>query len=94
MLDLKNKDLLDLEDINVLDKVKKYEENIIKLRRHLHENPELSGQEYNTKKAILEELKDMDLEIQEVGNTSFIVTLKGNNPGKTVVLRADMMPFL
>lgn len=90
MLDLKDKDLLDLEDINVLDKVKKYEDNIIKLRRHLHENPELSGQEHNTKKAILEELKDMDLEIQEVGNTSLIVTLKGNNPGKTVVLRADM----
>ncbi|WP_455539335.1 amidohydrolase [Terrisporobacter sp.] len=75
---------------SVLDQVKKHEEEIIKLRRYIHENPELSGKEYNTKKAILEELSNLGLEIKEVGNTSIIATLKGNNPGKTVALRADM----
>lgn len=90
MKNSRNSILLDLENVSVLDKVKKHEEEIIKLRRHIHKNPELSGQEYNTKQTILEELKDLDLEINEVGNTSLIVTLKGDKPGKTVVLRADM----
>ena len=46
---------------NVLDKAKKYEDYIIKIRRKLHENPELSCQEFETKKLIVEELKKLGL---------------------------------
>ena len=74
----------------MLDKVKKYEDYIIRTRRKLHENPELSCQEFNTKKLILEELKKLNFEIKEIEDgTSIIATLKGGKPGKTIALRAD-----
>lgn len=74
----------------MLDKVKKYEDYIIRTRRKLHENPELSCQEFNTKKLILEELKKLNFEIKEIEDgTSVIATLKGGKPGKTIALRAD-----
>jgi amidohydrolase len=74
----------------MLDKVKKYEDYIIRTRRKLHENPELSCQEFNTKKLILEELKKLNFEIKEIEHgTSIIATLKGGKPGKTIALRAD-----
>lgn len=74
---------------NVLDKAKKYEDYIIKIRRKLHENPELSCQEFETKKLIVEELKKLGLEIKETSGTSLIAVLKGGKPGKTIALRAD-----
>lgn len=74
----------------MLDKVKKYGDYIIRTRRKLHENPELSCQEFNTKKLILEELKKLNFEIKEIEHgTSIIATLKGGKPGKTIALRAD-----
>lgn len=74
----------------MLDKVKKYEDYIIGIRRRLHENPELSCQEFNTKKLVLEELKKLNFEIKEVPDgTSLIAVLKGGKPGKTIALRAD-----
>jgi len=74
----------------MLDKVKKYEDYIIRTRRKLHENPELSCQEFSTKKLILEELKKLNFEIKEIEDgTSIIATLKGGKSGKTIALRAD-----
>lgn len=74
----------------MLDKAKKIESYIIEFRRYLHENPELSGQEFNTKKVVAEELQKLGIDIKEAGNTSVIGILKGAKPGKTVALRADM----
>lgn len=74
----------------MIDKAKKIEDYIISMRRHFHENPELSGEEYNTQKAILSELEGFGLDIEKVGNTSIIARLKGGKPGKVVALRADM----
>ena len=36
--------------MNFIDKVKEVESKVIEDRRHLHENPELSGQEFETQK--------------------------------------------
>lgn len=73
----------------MLDKAKEIEQYIIDLRRYFHRHPELSGQEFNTKKKIIEELKKLNIEIREAGNTSVIGILEGAKPGKTVALRAD-----
>jgi len=73
----------------MLDKVKNIENYIIDLRRYFHANPELSGQEFNTQKVIIEELQKMGIEVKKAGNTSVIGYLKGSKPGKTVALRAD-----
>lgn len=75
---------------NILEKAKSIEEYIIKFRRDLHENPELSGQEFNTQGKIMKELDLLKIPYKKAGNTSLIATLKGSNPGKTVALRGDI----
>ena len=41
---------------NLLDKVKLIEDYIVNFRRDLHENPELSGEEFKTQEKIIKEL--------------------------------------
>ena len=64
---------------------------MIDVRRHLHENPELSFQEEKTAQYIIDFYDGKDVEIQtNVGNGyGIIVTIKGAKPGKTIGLRAD-----
>src|SRR5690606_11320234 len=66
-------------------------EEMIQIRRYLHEYPELSFQEEKTAKYIEEFYKGKDVDIQtNVGNGyGIIVTIKGGKPGKTIGLRAD-----
>ncbi|RKQ34568.1 amidohydrolase [Oceanobacillus halophilus] len=66
-------------------------EEMIKIRRHLHENPELSFKEDKTAKYIVDFYNDKDVEIEtNVGNGhGIIVTIQGGNSGKTIGLRAD-----
>ena len=67
------------------------EDEIIQIRRHLHENPELSFEEEKTAQYIVDFYKGKDVDIQtNVGNGyGIIVTIKGAKPGKTIGLRAD-----
>lgn len=74
---------------NILEKSKAIEEYIISIRRDLHENPELSGQEYKTQEKIMKELDKLGISYEKVGNTSLIAKLDGQKTGKTIALRAD-----
>lgn len=74
----------------MLDKAKQIEQYIIDIRRHLHMYPELSEQEFNTKRVLVEELGKFGIEIKETSGTSIIGILKGVKEGRTVALRADM----
>ena len=76
--------------MNVKDITKKYKDYIIEKRRYFHMNPEPSFNEYNTSKVIQEELKKLGIPFEIVAKTGIIATIKGKNPGKTVLLRADM----
>ena len=66
-------------------------DEMIAIRRHLHENPELSFKEEKTAQYIADFYKGKDVEVQtNVGNGyGIIVTIKGEKPGKTIGLRAD-----
>jgi amidohydrolase len=75
---------------DMLDKARELEEYIINFRRDLHENPELSGQEFNTQEKIIKELDKLGIPYKKAGNTSIIATLKGNKSGKTIALRGDI----
>lgn len=67
------------------------EDEMIDWRRHIHENPELSFKEYNTSDFVEEKLKSFgNIEIQRPTKTSVLGILKGDNAGKTILLRADM----
>lgn len=64
---------------------------MIQIRRYLHENPELSFKEEKTAQYIIDFYKGKDVDIQtNVGNgLGIIVTIEGWKPGKTIGLRAD-----
>ena len=67
-------------------------EEVVSTRRHLHANPELSYEEFNTAKFIANQLRLYGLSPQEgVATTGVVVLIEGKNPTKkTVALRADI----
>ncbi|PVY37349.1 M20 metallopeptidase family protein [Pontibacter virosus] len=66
-------------------------EDLIKWRRHIHQNPEVSFKEEQTSKYVEDVLKSLgNIEITKPAKTSVIGMLKGAKPGKTVAFRADM----
>ncbi|WP_010093706.1 M20 metallopeptidase family protein [Ornithinibacillus scapharcae] len=63
---------------------------MVDIRRHLHQYPELSFQEYQTAQYITNFYDKLEIPYQkEVGGNGVIATLKGGKPGKTIALRAD-----
>ncbi len=75
-----------------------YLEEIIDIRRHIHQNPELSFQEYNTAQFIASILDKFGVEkYTNIAQTGTIAYIKGKNPTKkTIALRADIdaLPIL
>ncbi len=69
----------------------KVEKSVVKWRRHIHQNPELSNREFMTAKYIADHLRSLDIEIKEkVAHTGIVGIIKGGKPGPVVALRADM----
>ncbi len=63
---------------------------MVQLRREFHAEPELSYEEVHTPKKIAEYLQNIDLTVRtQVGGRGVVATLVGEQPGKTVALRAD-----
>jgi len=71
---------------------KAYKEEVIQNRRHLHANPELSFQEYNTSAFVEKQLRSYGIEdIEKKADTGLVALIKGKNPEKkTIALRGDM----
>jgi amidohydrolase len=67
-----------------------YYEEMVFIRRYLHQHPELSFQEYNTAAFIQSFYEKLNIEvIGHVGGNGVVAKIYGKNPGKTVALRAD-----
>jgi len=67
------------------------EKKVIEWRRDIHQNPELSNREFKTAEKIAAHLKSLGIEVTTgVAHTGVVGVLKGNSPGKTVALRADI----
>ena len=76
-------------DIKTL--AKEQESYIIECRRWLHAHPELGTQEVETTRFIKEQLDSMGIPVQTFeGITGCVATIQGGQPGKTVMLRADI----
>ncbi|MDD2447625.1 MAG: amidohydrolase [Tissierellia bacterium] len=77
--------------MNIKELAEKYNDYVIEQRRWFHANPELSLQEENTTKHIIEELENMGVEVISFSDyNGCIGIIKGGKPGKTVMLRADI----
>ncbi|NNJ88940.1 MAG: M20/M25/M40 family metallo-hydrolase, partial [Eudoraea sp.] len=73
------------------DSYMKVENKVIEWRRDIHQNPELSNREFKTAEKIAAHLKSLGIEVTTgVAHTGVVGVLKGNSPGKTVALRADI----
>jgi amidohydrolase len=70
---------------------KKYAPEFIEVRHHLHANPELSYQEFETSKFVQSRLKDLGILFEVKATTGVVGLIKGKNPDKRIIaLRADM----
>lgn len=49
--------------LELLKKIDEYKDEMIQIRRHLHQYPELSFEEHQTKKYILDFYRDKDCQI-------------------------------
>lgn len=67
-------------------------EEIRTIRRHIHQNPELSFQEFNTQNYVWQQLEAIGIaNKQKIANTGIVAIIEGKNPSKKVVaLRGDM----
>jgi len=78
------------DDMSIKELSKKYLNQSIEMRRHLHQYPEVSGQEIQTCAYIQETLTKAGIENKVMGDTGVLGIIHGKGPGKTVLLRADI----
>lgn len=78
--------------MTLLDSAKELQPYLQKIRRELHQFPEISLHEKNTSEILLRELKKIEgITIREnVAGYGIIADFYGEKPGKLIALRADM----
>ena len=73
----------------MLDRAQKIADQIIRWRRHVHQHPELSFQEFETARFVARTLRDMGIDVQTgVAKTGVVGRLGSGSP--VIALRADM----
>lgn len=75
----------------------KNQEKVVQWRRHFHQNPELSFEEFDTSDYIAARLQEMGYEVKRnIGGTGVIAELDTGRTGRHIAFRADMdaLPIL
>lgn len=76
---------------SVKEQVRAVEQEVVEMRRYLHQHAELSFEEYETARYIESKLQQMDgLEISRPTPTSVMAILKTGRPGRVIAYRADI----
>lgn len=74
----------------MLEQAQRLKDEIIRLRRDIHQHPELSFQEVRTAKLVADTLTELGYDVQtDVGRTGVVAQI-GPGEGPTIGLRADM----
>lgn len=69
----------------------RYASAVVSLRREIHRHPEEAWQEHRTAALVRRELEKLDIPFRACGSGEGILAeIRGERPGKTVLLRADM----
>ena len=78
----------------IKERSSKYLSEVIQIRRHLHANPELSFEEYNTSKFISGKLKEWGISFKDgIVKTGIVALIEGKREGQgvsSIALRADI----
>lgn len=75
---------------NIESLARKIHAEIIQIRRHLHQYPELSFQEFNTATYIKAKLDELGIPWTPVANTGVLAMINGQPADKVIALRADI----
>lgn len=71
-------------------KLESYYDEMVSIRRYLHQNPELSFKEEKTAHYIKTYYENLGIEVRgHVGGNGVVARIHGSKPGKTIALRAD-----
>jgi amidohydrolase len=77
--------------MSIISRIAEFSEDLVALRRDFHEHPELGMEEFRTSKIVAKLLSEWGIETHtEIGKTGVVGVLKGNKPGRSIGLRADM----
>ncbi|GAB1377171.1 M20 aminoacylase family protein [Pararhodobacter aggregans] len=72
-------------------RIQDFAADLTAIRRDLHEHPELGFQETRTAGIVAAELERLGIAVTTgIGKTGVVGVLKGNRPGRTIGVRADM----
>ena len=85
---------------SLVDKIKQLAHNnfeiVASFRHHLHQNPELSFEEFKTALFIAGVLDKAGIPFTRIGRTGIVATIEGGNKSRVMALRADIdaLPIL
>ena len=74
----------------ILESARALENEIIDMRRTIHQNPETGKNLPRTKAFVMKKLKEFGYEPKEICESGIVAEITGPNPGKVFLLRADM----
>jgi amidohydrolase len=77
--------------MNIINHIRRYQEDLDAIRQDLHANPELGLAEYRTANLVAERLEAWGIEVHRgLGGTGVVGVLRNGNGPHTVGLRADL----
>ena len=79
-----------MKDNEITRYAESLQDYMVEMRRKFHEHPELSGEEHETRKILIEEIEKMGLKYRLLPGTGIIAFIEGAQPGKNKLLRADI----
>ncbi len=79
---------------NLSPEVAALADEVVSLRRHFHQHPEVAFQEYETAKFVEKYLKQLKIPTKRLVETGVVGLIDSGKPGPTIMLRADMDALL
>lgn len=79
-----------MKEKTILEQAAGLQEELVKIRRHLHQNPELGNEMDQTIRYVKQKLDDLGVETRWDEKAGLVGLIRGEKPGGCVLLRADM----
>lgn len=77
--------------MNVVPEIAAFAEDLVRIRRKLHADPEIGFEEVRTAAFVAETLAGWGIDVHRgIGGTGVVGVVRGNGPGRRIGLRADM----
>lgn len=76
--------------MNSVEEAKKVQDEIVRLRRRIHEHPELDDDLYKTNELVTSYLDDLGISYKIMAKTGVVGLIEGEQEGGTIAIRADM----